>query len=99
MPKPSLIPEQSILESQIIDTMIAGLHNWRSDLTYPQSHSDMQACVRGVMSMFEIKRRSLPSKLLSPCHYCEGTGYFIQDESNRKTCTKCHGTGKVEINP
>ena len=99
MPKPPLIPEQSLLESQMIETMIAGLHNWRPDLQYPASHSDMQACTRGLLAMFEIKRRPLPVKLLSPCLSCGGTGYFFIDQFTRKTCTDCHGTGKEEIAP
>ena len=99
MPKPPLIPEQSLLESQMIETMIAGLHNWRPDLDYPKSHSDMQACARGLMAMFEIKRLPLPVKLLSPCSACKGTGVFCVDQFNRTTCTECHGSGKEEIAP
>ena len=99
MPKPTLIPEQSLLEHEMIETMTAGLHNWRPDLDYPKSYSDLQACVRGLMAMFCITRRPLPTKLLSPCHTCEGTGYFIQDKHNRRTCTECHGAGKVETAP
>jgi hypothetical protein len=48
---------------QMVETMIAGLHEWRRDLKYPESHSDMQACVRGLLRMFEIKRRPLPVDL------------------------------------
>lgn len=63
MPKPFLCKEEDLLEQQIIETMIAGLHQWRSDLSYPESFSDMQACVRAVMEMFEVKRRPLAKPL------------------------------------
>lgn len=63
MPKPQLVPEQAQLEADLINTMIAGLKEWRYDLDYPESYSDMQACVRGIMQMFEIKRSPLPRKL------------------------------------
>lgn len=46
MPKPQLAPDLDILERQLIETLLAGLKEWRSDLKYPESHSDMQACVR-----------------------------------------------------
>lgn len=51
------------LESDIIQTLIAGHKEWRPDLNYPESHSDMQAAVRGLLQMFEVKRRPLPMKL------------------------------------
>jgi len=98
MPKPHLIPEQSILESQMIETMLAGLKNWRPDLHYPESHSDMEACVRGLMAMFEIKRRPLPVMLKGPCDACMGTGYFVISEFERRECPKCQ-FGKVDIAP
>ena len=98
MPKPDLIPEQAILETQMIETMLAGLHGWRPDLGYPESHSDMQACVRGLMVTFEIKRRPLPMTLQSPCPACLGTGYFVLDEFERRVCPKCRH-GKVDIAP
>lgn len=60
MPKPPLSEPYRTLEHDMIETMLAGLHQWRADLDYPQSQSDMQACVRGLLAMYEIKRRSLP---------------------------------------
>lgn len=63
MPKPNLMPPWDKLESDIIDSLIAGHQQWRPDLDYPQSHSDMQGAVRGLLQMFEIKRRPLPFKL------------------------------------
>lgn len=63
MPKPSLCAEQEALEVALIQTMLAGLKEWRPDLGYPESIPDMQACARAVMRMFEIKRAALPVPL------------------------------------
>jgi hypothetical protein len=63
MPKPILAPEQDKLEKELIDTLLAGLKEWRPDLNYPESHSDMSACVRGIMRMFKIERSPLPIEL------------------------------------
>lgn len=98
MPKPRLLPELEILESQIIESMIAGLHNWRADLQYPESHSDMQACVRGLLFMFAVQRSALPIKLFGPCHVCEGLGRLKQTEDISVTCDYCV-FGRVEIRP
>ncbi len=51
------------LEREIIETLVAGHKEWRPDLDYPQSFSDMQAAVRGLLQMYEVKRRALPAKL------------------------------------
>ena len=59
MAKPMLAEPYHTLESQIIETLLAGHHEWRPDLDYPQSHSDMQGAVRGLLKMFEVKRRPL----------------------------------------
>lgn len=59
MPKPSLREPYNTLENEMIDTMTAGLHEWRPDLNYPESFSDWQAAVRGLMRMFAIERRPL----------------------------------------
>ncbi len=63
MAKRRLSPELQALESEIIETLIAGHKQWRPDLSYPESHSDMQAAVRGLLRMFEVKRRALPAEL------------------------------------
>lgn len=63
MSKRLLAPEYAALESQIIETLIAGHKEWRPDLEYPESHSDMQGAVRGLLRMFEVKRRALPFEL------------------------------------
>jgi hypothetical protein len=51
------------LEADIIETLIAGHKEWRPDLAYPESHSDMQGAVRGLLRMFEVRRRPLPVDL------------------------------------
>ena len=59
MAKPSLKPEYQQLESAIIDTFIAGHKEWRPDLSYPESYSDMQGGVRALLRRFEIKQRPI----------------------------------------
>lgn len=59
MPKPSLKEPFYSLENDIIETLVAGHKEYRPDLSYPQSHSDMQAAVRGLLRMFDIKRRAI----------------------------------------
>lgn len=59
MSKSRLKPEFQSLETEIIETLLAGHKECRPDLSYPESHSDMQAAVRGLLVMFEIKRRPL----------------------------------------
>jgi hypothetical protein len=63
VPKPKLSLEQQQLERDLISTMIAGLQEWRPDLDYPESYSDMQGCARAVIRMFDIKRASLANEL------------------------------------
>lgn len=99
MPKPNLIKKDSILESQIIKTLLAGLHEWRPDLKYPESHSDMQACARGLMKMFKIERLPLLVELKIECYKCGGIGYFItpmEGYIEQKECDKCLGKGWIE---
>lgn len=59
MPKPNMSPEFEKLEREIIETFLAGHHEWRPDLAYPESHSDMQGGVRALLRMYEIKRRPI----------------------------------------
>ena len=63
MAKRRLKGDLAKLESEIIETLIAGHKEWRPDLHYPESHSDMQGAVRGLLRMFEVKRRALPAEL------------------------------------
>jgi hypothetical protein len=51
------------LEDDIIETLIAGHKEWRPDLSYPESHSDTQGAGRGLLRMFDVKRRALPKEL------------------------------------
>lgn len=97
MPKPRLYKEDAELEVQIIETLKAGLQQWRPDLSYPESHSDMQACVRGLMQMFDITRRPLPKRLRIECGQCEGRGKFVillaPHSYKEGACDKCEGKG------
>lgn len=83
------------LESDIIDTLLAGHKEWRSDLGYPESHSDMQAAVRGLLRMYDVKRRALPMVLEYACYDCHSTGRikYRPDPENEPNSWKeqaCH---------
>lgn len=60
MPKPSLKTSFSDLEVEMIRTFLAGHHQWRPDLAYPESHSDLQAGMRALMKRYEITPRAVP---------------------------------------
>lgn len=59
MAKPLMKPEYEQLNGDMIATFLAGHHAYRSDLPYPESHSDMQAGMMALMRMYEIKRRPI----------------------------------------
>lgn len=59
MSKAPLTPHLATLEGDLIETLLAGLRQWRPDLDYPQSHSDMQSSVRAMLTMYEVKRRPI----------------------------------------
>lgn len=103
MPKPPLHGQQAVLEQEIIETMVAGLKLWRPDLPYPQSYSDLQACARGLLVAFTIKRNPLPEPLKLVCGSCEGIGHLIKtvQGSYREmtTCEDCKGRGYKLSNP
>lgn len=103
MPKPPLHGQQAVLEQEIIETLSAGLKLWRPDLNYPESYSDMQACVRGLLVAFDIKRNPLPQPLRLVCDSCDGIGHLIQkvQGSYREmtTCTDCNGRGYKKSDP
>ena len=63
MPKPTLKEPVQSLTHDMIETMLAGLHEWRPDLAYPESHSDMQGCVRALLRMYKIERRPIAIEL------------------------------------
>jgi hypothetical protein len=52
-------PEFDQLEKDLIETFLAGHHEVRPDLSYPESHSDLQSGIRALLRMFDIKRRPL----------------------------------------
>lgn len=103
MPKPPLHGQQAVIEHEIIETMIAGLKLWRSDLSYPESYSDMQACARGLLVGFEIKRNPLPQPLRIVCGACEGIGHLVTKAQGGyrelTDCTECHARGYKLSNP
>ncbi len=57
--KPHLREPFASLEADIIEMMIAGLKEWRPDLGYPESHSDMAGCVRAILRAYDLKRRPI----------------------------------------
>lgn len=59
MPKQGLKEPYRTVEAQVIETMLASFHQWRPDLSYPESHSDMEGAVRGLLMMFEVTRRPM----------------------------------------
>lgn len=60
MPKPSLKPEFATLEVEMIKTFLAGHHRYRPDLSYPESHSDMEGGMRALLKRFDITPRPIP---------------------------------------
>jgi hypothetical protein len=100
MPKPSLVDEDSRLEGDLIETLLAGLKEWRPDLQYPESHSDMSGCVRAMMRMYDIKRRPIAVPLRLKCGYCDGAGEFTTETAantfSKKDCPRCEGNGFIE---
>lgn len=70
MPKPPLQEPYRSLEHQIIDTLRAGLQEWRLDLQYPESYSDMQGAVRALMRRFEVTMRPVDLKELPIYEEC-----------------------------
>lgn len=63
MPKPILEPQSQQLLSDMTETFLAGHHEWRPDLAYPQSHSDVHGGIMALMKVYEIKRRPLAVEL------------------------------------
>jgi hypothetical protein len=75
MPKPRLKLEFEQLECALIETFLAGHHEWRADLDYPESWSDMQGGARALIRMFEIKRRPVAldrGEIVHPKERCSG---------------------------
>jgi hypothetical protein len=63
MAKKMLKAPMNQLEHDIIATLRAGHKEWRPDLAYPESYSDMQGAVRGLLRMFDVQRLPLPRDL------------------------------------
>jgi hypothetical protein len=59
MAKPSLREPYRTLEHDVIETLLAGHREWRPDLGFPESYSDMQGAVRGLLRMFDVQRRPI----------------------------------------
>ncbi len=64
MAKASLAEPFFTLEHEIVETLIAGHKEWRPDLAYPESYSDMQGAVRGLLRMFDVKRLPISRELI-----------------------------------
>ena len=98
MPKPTLHASQGELEAMLVETMLAGHKQYRPDLPYPESYSDMQACARAIIQMFEIDRLPLARPLKIKCDDCEGIGKFISKDDGcfkSTTCSMCKEKGYI----
>lgn len=60
MAKASLREPFATLESDLIETMRAGLQEYRRDLDFPESNSDMAGCIRAVLRKYDVKLRPVP---------------------------------------
>lgn len=54
MPKPDLPEPLAALEAKIIKALVDGHHEWRHDLPFPESYSDMQGAARGLLKRFAM---------------------------------------------
>ncbi len=104
MPKPTFVPEESLLMRDIQDTLLAGLKQWRPDLAYPQSASDMQGMLIALLQKYEVKLRPIAVPLKVLCHRCLGAKYVLvvtypTDPVNGvnteclRDCQECGGKG------
>lgn len=55
-PKP--LPSDSRFAAELLAAMVAGLHDWRPDLDFPESASDLVACVLEVLARFDFRPRT-----------------------------------------
>lgn len=103
MPKPDLIYEDEQLVSDLIKTFIEGHKQYRPDLGYPESHSDMKGGMMALLRMFKIERRgiAIPNKI--KCHHCHGRGKFetmVNNDPNHVNvsyCGMCNRQGYTTI--
>ena len=73
MPKPFLREPYATIAADLASTMIAGLKEWRRDLDYPQSHSDLRGCIDAVLRKYDVKLREVPldrSEIWEPPETC-----------------------------
>jgi len=73
MPKPFLREPFARLASDIVATLLAGHKEWRPDLSYPESHSDMHGAVRALLRKYEVTLRAVPldrEEILEPEPVC-----------------------------
>jgi hypothetical protein len=63
MPKPKLREPYYTLENEIIRALLAGYWEYRQTPVFPDSGSDMQAAARGLLRVFEVRRRPLVIEL------------------------------------
>jgi len=93
MAKARLAEPMGTLEGEIIETLLAGHKEYRPDLGYPQSHSDMSAAVRGLLRMFDVKRLPIARELEYDCDTCRARGrlYWYDDKGVRQEqpCPNC----------
>jgi len=81
MPKPTLTPQYQDLCDEIIKTFLAGHHQWRPDLGYPESHSDMMGGAHALIRMFEIKRRLVEIELPTLASETSDYDYLVADNA------------------
>ena len=95
MPKRQLKPPLDHLESDVIDTLLGGLAEWRPDLDYPESYADMQGCVRAMLRMFTVERRPVAAELEYYCELCGNRGILTtlvdgqRHHLKETTCPDC----------
>lgn len=60
MSKPHLREPFATLANEIALTMIAGLHEYRPDLNYPESASDLRGCIDALLRRFNVTPLAIP---------------------------------------
>jgi len=81
------------LECDIMDTLKAGLQRSRSDLSYPESASDMTWAIQALMEMFKIERRPVPLRIRwthEEPRWCDSCRAICRNKYGE--CTGCNST-------
>jgi len=94
MPNPPLREPFATLSRDLLAAMVAGLHDWRPDLNYPESHSDMQACVLGILSRFELTPRVAPLDLKDMIRSRDAAEWGGSSDALGDVGTKPNGDGR-----